>query len=96
MLKKKKIFCFVFALTFPGVAYQPHSSMTVSAAFVADVDRWLRRVCRVGRLLLPLLSTASSPSLQLHAQIYSPLLFSFLPLRLLSSAHDHLRLPPMS
>ena len=49
-------FVFVFALlTFPGVAYQPHSSMTVSAAFVADVDRWLRRVCRVGRLLLPLL-----------------------------------------
>ena len=52
---KKIIFCFVFALTFPGVAYQPHSSMTVSAAFVADVDRRLRRVCRVGRLLLPLL-----------------------------------------
>ena len=37
------------------MAYQPHSSMTVSAAFVADVDRWLRRVCRMGRLLLPLL-----------------------------------------
>ena len=35
------MFCFVFALTFPGVAYQPHSSMTVAAAFVADVDRWL-------------------------------------------------------
>ena len=52
---KNKIICFVFALTFPGVAYQPHSSMTVSAAFVAGVDRWLRRVCRVGRLLLPLL-----------------------------------------
>ena len=33
----KKIFCFVFTLTFPGVAYQPHSSMTVTAAFVADV-----------------------------------------------------------
>ena len=32
------------------MAYQPHSSMTVYAAFVADVDRWLRRVCRVGRL----------------------------------------------
>ena len=29
--------------------------MTVSAAFVSDVDRWWRRVCRVGRLLLPLL-----------------------------------------
>ena len=36
------------------MTYQPHSSMTVSAAFVADVDRWLRRVCRVGRRLLPL------------------------------------------
>ena len=44
----------------------------------------------MGRILLPLLP------LQLHAQIYSPLLFSFLPLQLLSSAHDHLRLPPMS
>ena len=32
------------------MAYQPHFSMTVSATFVADVDRWLRRVCRVGRL----------------------------------------------
>ena len=29
--------------------------MTVSATFVADVDRWWRRVCRMGRLLLPLL-----------------------------------------
>ena len=28
--------------------------MRVSAAFVADVDSWLRRVCRVGRLALPL------------------------------------------
>ena len=37
-----------------------------------------------------------SPSLQLHAHIYSPLLFPFLSLRLLSSAHGHLRLPPMS
>ena len=37
------------------MAYQPHSSMTVSAAFVADVDSWLRRVGRVGRLLFPLL-----------------------------------------
>ena len=26
---KKIIFCFVLALTFPGVSYQPHSSMTV-------------------------------------------------------------------
>ena len=34
----KKNILFVFALTFPGVAYQPHSSMTVSAAFVADVQ----------------------------------------------------------
>ena len=32
-----------------------YSSMTVSAAFVADVDSWLRSVCTVGRLLLPLL-----------------------------------------
>ena len=87
--KKIMIFCFVFALTFPGVAYQPHSSMTVSAAFVADVDRWWRRLCRVGRLLLPLLPLYSF----MHRSI---LLFSFLPLRLLSSAHDHLRLPPMS
>ena len=67
----KIIFCFIFALTFPVVAYQPHSSMTVSATFVADVDRWLRRVCRVCRLLLPLLP--------LYSFIYSPLLFSFLP-----------------
>ena len=37
MFKKNCFNCFVFALTFPGVAYQPHSSMTVSAAFVADV-----------------------------------------------------------
>ena len=37
--EKKIIFCFVFALTFPGVAYQPHCSITVSAAFVADADR---------------------------------------------------------
>ena len=51
---EKIIVCFLFALTFSGVAYQPHSSTTVSAAFVADVDRWLRRVCRVGRLVLPL------------------------------------------
>ncbi len=35
IVRKKIIFRFVFALTFPGVAYQPHSSMTVSAAFVA-------------------------------------------------------------
>ena len=42
-----------FALAFPGVAYQPQSSVTVSAAFVADVDLWLRRLCRVGRILLP-------------------------------------------
>ena len=39
--------CFVFPLTFPRVAYQPHSSMAVSATFVADVNSWLRRVCRV-------------------------------------------------
>ena len=37
-IKKK----FVFALAFPGVAYQPHSSFTVYAAFVADVGSWLR------------------------------------------------------
>ena len=56
MFKKIVKKSFVFALTFPGVAYQPHSSMTVSATFVAYVDRWWRRVCRVGRLLLPLYS----------------------------------------
>ena len=78
------------------MAYQPHSSVTVSATFVADVDRWLRRVCRVGRLLLPLLPLYSFMHRSDTPQIYSPLLFSFLPLRLLSSAHDHLRLPPMS
>ena len=49
---------------------QSHSSMTVSAAFVADVHSWLWRVCRVGRL-------SSSPSLQLHAQIFSSPLLSF-------------------
>ena len=31
---------------------------------------------------------SSSPSLQLHAQIFSPLLFSFLPLPLISNAQD--------
>ena len=56
---KKIICCFVLALTFPEVAYQPHSSVTVSATFVADVDCWLRRVCRVGRLLLHLLTLYS-------------------------------------
>ena len=54
-LKIVNFFCFLFMLYAPGVASQSHSSMTVSAAFVVDVDRWLRRVCRVGRLLLPLL-----------------------------------------
>ena len=57
--KNRFLFSF-FALTFPGVAYQPHSSMRVSAAFVADVDCGLRRVCRVGRLLLPLLPKSSN------------------------------------
>ena len=55
MFKIIKYNCFAFALTFPGVAYQPQSSMTVAAAFVADEDSWLRKVGRVGRLLLPLL-----------------------------------------
>ena len=68
---KQIIFCFVFALTFPGVAYQPHSSMTVSAAFVADVDRWLRRVCRVGPLLpLPLLCSFMHRSILLSSSHY--------------------------
>ena len=50
------IFVFVFfPLTIPEVAYQPHSTMTVSTAtFMADVDSWLRRVGRMGILLLPL------------------------------------------
>ena len=30
--------------TFPGVTYQPHSSMTVSVAVVADIGSWLRMV----------------------------------------------------
>ena len=43
MLKKNHCL-FVFALTFPGVAYQPHSIMTVSVGSVADIDRCLGRV----------------------------------------------------
>ena len=97
--KKKKIFCFVFALTFPGVAYQPHSSMTVSATFVADVDRWLRRVCRVGRLLLPLLPLYSFMHRSIllssfHSCLYdcSPvptIICGCLPCRSVDSRHFH-------
>ena len=96
---KKKIFCFVFALTFPGVACQPHSSMTVSAAFVADVDRWLRRVCRVGRLLLPLLPLYSFMHIYIllssfHSCLYdcSPvptIICGCLPCRSVDSRHFH-------
>ena len=95
----KKI-VFVFALlTFPGVAYQPHSSMTVSAAFVADVDRWLRRVCRVGRLLLPLLPLYSFMHRSIllssfHSCVYacSPvptIICGCLPCRSVDSRHFH-------
>ena len=99
---KKKIFCFVFALTFPGVAYQPHSSMTVSAAFVADVDRWLRRECRVcsgGRLVLPLLPLYSFMHISIllssfHSCLYdcSPvptIICGCLPCRSVDSRHFH-------
>ena len=70
------------------MAYQPHFGITVSAAFEADVNSWLRRVCRVGRLLLLL-------PLQ-RFMLRTSLLFSFLHLPLISNAHDHLRLLPMS
>ena len=42
-------------VTFPRVVYQHHSSMTASVACVTGVDSWLTSVCRVGRLVLPLL-----------------------------------------
>ena len=97
--ENKIIFCFVFALTFPGVAYQPHSSMTISAAFVADVDRWLRRVCRVGRILLPLLPLYSFMHRSIllsssHSCLYdcSPvptIICGCLPCRSVDSRHFH-------
>ena len=95
----ENIFCFVFALTFPGVAYQPHSSMTVSAAFVADVDRWWRRVCRVGGLLLPLLPLTSFMHRSIllsssHSCLYdcspvSTIICGCLPCRSVDSRHFH-------
>ena len=103
---KKIIFCFVFPLTFPGVAYQPHSSMTVSAAFVAYVDRWLRRVCRVGRLLLPLLPLYSFMHRSIllsssHSCLYdcSPMptiICGCLPCRSVDSRHFHVAFPCIS
>ena len=41
---------FVFVITFPVVAYQPNSGMTVSAAFMADIGCWLRRMGRTRTL----------------------------------------------
>ena len=101
MFKNSEKYIFFFALlTFPGVAYQPHSSMTVSAAFVADhVDRWLRRVCRVGRLLLPLLPLYSFMHRSIllssfHSCLYdcSPvptIICGCLPCRSVDSRHFH-------
>ena len=34
-----KNICFILILTFPGVAYQPDSGMTVSVAFVAELNQ---------------------------------------------------------
>ena len=73
--------------------------MTVSAAFVADVDRWWRRVCRVGRRLLPLLLLYSFMHRSIlisssHAYLYdySPvptIICGCLPCRSVESRHFH-------
>ena len=91
-----KKFVSFFLYYIPGVAYQPHSSMTVSAAFVADVDRWLRRV---GRLLLPLLPLYSFMHRSIllssfHSCVYdcSPvptIICGCLPCRSVDSRHFH-------
>ena len=82
------------------MAYQPHSSMTASVAFVADVDHWLRRVCRVGRLLLPLLPLysfmhrsillSSSHSCLYHCSPGPTIICGCLPCRSVNSRHFHI------
>ena len=81
------------------MAYQPHSNMTVFAAFVTDVDRWLRRVCRVGRLLLLLLPLYSFMHISIllssvHSCLYdcypvATIICGCLPCRSVDSRHFH-------
>ena len=79
---------FVFALTFPGVVYQPYSGMPVSAEHVADVDRWLRRVCRVGRLLRHIsLFTASCADITFSPPLLIPAFTTDLQCPRSSAAH---------
>ena len=98
--------CFVFHLTFPRVAYQPHSSMAVSATFVADVNSWLRRVGRVGRLSLPLLPLysfmlrsflfSSSHSCLYHGSPVPTIIYGCFPCRGVNSRHFHIAFADIS
>ena len=72
---------------------------TVSAAFVAHVDCWLRTVCRVGRLLLSLLPLysfmhisillSSSHSCLYHCSPVPTIIRGCLPCRSVYSRHFH-------
>ncbi len=84
--KNHFLFCFYFNISWSGLSLQHDSLCRICGRCRSLVEEGVQ-----GGTF-----ASSSPSLQLHAQIYSPLLFSLLSLRLIPSAHDHLRLPPMS